>query len=109
MKTRIVSSLLLIALAAGALAAPGEAPFIDKELKALDTKVDADLAAGALTKPDGDELKREIGEVRSVEASGPTLTHATRRDLKEKISKIHKDLDLKESQAKALSSPSPTP
>jgi len=61
-----------------------------------------------LTKADGDELNRAIGEVRRVETSEPSLTGATRRDLREKLSKIQKDLERKENQAKALASASPS-
>ena len=108
MKTPILSSLLLFAIAAGAVADPDAAPFINHQLKELEKKVDGDLAAGALTKNDGDELKREIGQARSTEASLPSLTPATRRNLREQISKIQKDLELKENQDKALGSPSPS-
>ena len=109
MKTHIISLLSLAALSAGALAEPDAAPFINGQLKQLEKKVDADLAAGALTKTDGDEINREIAEVRSVEASVPALTGRTRRDLREKVSKIQKDLERKEAQAKAGASASPTP
>jgi hypothetical protein len=111
MKTAILSSLILFAIAAGAAADADKAPYINSQLKKLETKVQNDLADGALTKPDGDELTREIGEVRSVETSEPSLTRATRRDLREKVAKIQKDLERKEGQAKALAgaSASPTP
>jgi len=107
MKTPILSCLILIALA-GAAVAQANASSIAKQLDKLDAKVDADVADGALTKPDGDELKLEISEARSVETSDSTLTHGTRRNLRQKISKIHKDLALKEGQAKALASASPS-
>ena len=84
---------------------------MDKQIKELTKKVDADLATGALTKPDGDELKREIKHVETVAQSKPTLTPATRRNLREQLSKIQNDLGRKEDQAKALPSagPSATP
>jgi hypothetical protein len=36
------------------------------------------------------------------------LTKATRRDLREELARIRKDLERKEGQAKALASPSPS-
>jgi len=108
MKTPFFAFLSLLALATGAIAGPDSAPFLNKQLKALEKKIDADLSAGALTKPDGDELKRAIDHVQSVENSEPTLTPATRRDLREKVTKIQKDLERKENQAKALPSASPS-
>jgi len=108
MKTHIISLLSLAALSTGALAGPDAAPFINGQLKKLEKKVEADLAVGALTKNDGDELNREIASVRNVEQREPSLTRATRRDLREKVSKIQKDLERKEGQSKALSSASPS-
>jgi hypothetical protein len=108
MKTPLFSLATLIAIAAVAVAAPDAAPFINKQIKELEKQVSSDLASGALTKADGDELNRAIGEVRRVETSEPSLTGATRRDLREKLSKIQKDLERKENQAKALASASPS-
>ena len=108
MKTPLLSLATLVAIAAIATAAPDAAPFINKQIKELERKVSGDIASGALTKADGDELKREIGEVNRVESSEPSLTGATRRDLREKLSKIQKDLERKENQAKALASASPS-
>jgi hypothetical protein len=108
MKNPLVSLTVLFAIASVAVAAPDSAPFINKQLKELERKVTEDLASGALTKTDGDELTREIGQVRTVETSEPSLTGATRRDLREKVSKIQKDLERKEAQAKAIASASPS-
>jgi hypothetical protein len=108
MKTPIISSLVILALAAGAMA-EADAPHIDKEIRELTKKVDGDLAAGSLTQSDGDELKREISHVQSIRQSEPILTHRTRRDLRQDLAKIHKDLERKETQAKSLPAPSPTP
>ena len=94
---------MLLTLVAGATAEPP----INKEISQLEKKIDADLASGALTKPDGDELKLEVNEVKRVESSEPSLTLATRRDLRQKLSKLRKDLDLKENQEKALGAASP--
>jgi hypothetical protein len=106
-----VISLLLIPLATPALAAPDMAPFINNQIKQLTKKVDDDLAAGALTKSDADELLQAIDHVQSTETSEPSLTPRLRADLREKLSKIQVDLERKETQAKALSaaSASPTP
>jgi len=104
MKTPLFSLATLLAMAAASMAAP----FINKQLVELEKKVGSDLAGGALTKADGDELKREIKEVRTVEDSEPSLTRKTRRDLREKVSKIQKDLERKETQGKALGSASPS-
>jgi septal ring factor EnvC (AmiA/AmiB activator) len=109
MKTPLISSGLLLALAAGALADPDPAPFINKQIAELNKKVDADLTTGALTQADADELKREISHVQDIEQSEPSLTVRTRRDLRQQLSKIDQDLKRKEDQAKALASPSPTP
>jgi len=108
MKTSLVSSLLIVTLAAAAIAAPDAAPFINKQIRELNQKVDSDLASGALTQADGDELKRQISGVQNLERSEPSLTPATRRDMREKLSAITKDLERKEAQSKALASPSPS-
>jgi uncharacterized coiled-coil DUF342 family protein len=105
MKAIVISILLLPGIAA---AEPDRAPFINHQIEELTKKVDDDLAAGALTKSDGDELKRAIQHVQSVEQSEPTLTLRTRRDLREQLSGIQKNLERKEAQAKALGSPSPS-
>ena len=94
---------MLLALTAGATADAGGSGF-DKKLEKLDEKVNSDLADGALTKPDGDELKLEISEARSVATSDPKLARGTRRNLQQKIAKINKELALKEKQATALGS-----
>ena len=83
MKISLLSSLALLSLAAGAMAAPG----IDVQLTKLEKRVDNDLASGALTKSDGDELKREIGHVKSIKDTEPRLTRATRRDLRQDVAK----------------------
>jgi hypothetical protein len=100
--------LLLGVTAVGWAADPDTAPFIHHQIEALTKKVDGDLTAGALTKSDGDELKRSIQHVQSVVETEPSLTPRLRRDLREELSKIAKDLDRKEAQAKVLGSPSPT-
>lgn len=95
---------MVTALAGSALAgAPA-----NQELKTLEKKVEKDLANGTLTKSDGDELHREISEAQSME-SRPYLTKATRRDLRQKVGKIQKDLKLKEAETKALAAASPSP
>lgn len=109
MKTRFLSSLLVIALGAAAVAATESAPGVNKRLKKLEEKVDSDLAAGALTKPDGDELKREIAHVQQIEDEQSGLTGQTRRDLREDVAKIEKDLARKEATAKAMASASASP
>jgi hypothetical protein len=108
MKTHIVFFLSLTALSAGALAGPDVAPFINGQLKQLENKISADLSAGALTKNDGDELTREIASVRKVEESEPSLTGRTRRNLRQEVSRIQKNLERKEAQSRALASASPT-
>jgi hypothetical protein len=84
------------------------APFISHEIKTLTKKVDADQTAGTLTQSDVDELKRRIKHVQSVEESEPVLTRATRRDLREELANVRKDLERKEGQAKAMASASPS-
>jgi hypothetical protein len=86
---------------------PSVAPVINREIKQLTKKVDADLASGALTQTDGNELKRAINHVNSVETSEPSLTPRTRADLREQLSKIAVEIQRKEAQTKALASPSP--
>jgi hypothetical protein len=108
MKTLLFFMCVVLALGTGAMAEPDRAPFIDKQIKELTKKVDADLASGALTKTDGDELKRSIKHVQTVAQSEPTLTPLTRRNLREELSKIQSDLARKENQAKALPSASPS-
>jgi len=109
MKTHLITLLSVTALCAGALAEPDAAPFINGQLRQLENKVSADLTAGALTKNDGDELNREIANVRKIEESEPSLAPATRRALRQQVSRIQKDLERKEAQSKALASASPTP
>ena len=113
MKTRLLSSLMIVSLAAtAAFAKPpggGRGPAIDGQVTELEKKVQSDLTSGALTKPDADELKRELDQVHTTMTNEPSLTEATRRDLREKLSKIRHDLQLKESLAKGLASPSATP
>ena len=99
---------MVIPLAA-AVADPDPAPFINKQIKDLNTKIASDLASGKLTQTDADELKQAVDHVKNVEASEPSLTPRTRADLREDLSRITKDLERKEDQSKALSSPSPTP
>ena len=107
--------MLLSIAAAGRAADPADsadsdkAPFINHQIDVLTKKVDDDRATGALTQTDADELKQEIQHVRNVEQTEPVLTHRTRRDLREQLEKIQKDLDRKEAQAKALPSASPSP
>ena len=108
MKPRLFSLLMVIPLAA-AVADPDPAPFINKQIKDLTTKIASDLASGKLTQPDADELKKAVDHVKNVEASEPSLTPRTRADLREDLSKITQDLKRKEAQASALSSPSPSP
>ena len=108
MKPRLFSLLMLIPFAA-ALADPDPAPFINQQIKALTKQIADDLASGKLTQTDADELKQAVDHVKNVEASEPSLTPRTRADLREELSKITKDLERKEAQSQALSSPSPTP
>lgn len=107
MKTRVLSLLMVIPLAA-AIAEPDAAPFINKQIKELTKQIADDLAAGKLSQSDADELKNQVDHVKNVEASEPSLTPRTRADLREDLSRITKDLERKEEQAKAASA-SPTP
>lgn len=111
MKAFAISLLLLLPLARIASADPDPAPFINGQIKQLNKKIADDLASGALTKADADELKREVDHVQKVEDSEPSLTPKTRANLREDLSKISKDLERKEAEAKAMGSatPSPTP
>jgi len=109
MKALAFSLLLLIPLARTASADPDPAPFINNQIKQLNKSIDADLAAGTLTQADADELKRQVKHVQAVEDSEPSLTPKTRRDLREDLSKISKDLERKEEAAKATGSASPSP
>ena len=108
MKPRLFSLLMVIPFAA-ALADPDPAPFINHQIKELTKQIASDLASGKLTKTDADELSQAVEHVKNVEASEPSLTPRTRADLREDLSRITKDLERKEDQAQALSSPSPTP
>jgi ubiquinone biosynthesis protein UbiJ len=94
---------------AAALADPDPAPFINHQIKELTKQIADDLTSGKLTKNDADELTQAVEHVKNVEASEPSLTPRTRADLREDLSRITKDLERKEDQSKALSSPSPTP
>ena len=104
MKIPFVSLSMLVLIATGAMAGPDRA--INGQIDKLTKKVSEDLAGGMLTQSDADELNREISQVQGVEQSEPSLTRRTREDLREKLSKIQKDLERKEAQAKALASPS---
>jgi|ERR1700678_3868269 len=108
MKPRLFSLLMVIPFAA-ALADPDPAPFINHQIKELTKQIADDLTSGKLTKNDADELTQAVEHVKNVEASEPSLTPRTRADLREDLSRITKDLERKEDQSKALSSPSPTP
>jgi hypothetical protein len=108
MKPRFFSLLMVIPFAA-ALADPDPAPFINHQIKELTKQIADDLTSGKLTKNDADELTQAVEHVKNVEASEPSLTPRTRADLREDLSRITKDLERKEDQSKALSSPSPTP
>jgi len=108
MKTQVIFLLSLVALSTIVLAEPDRAPFINGQLKQLEAKVEKDLDTGKLTKSDGDELNRQIASVRRIEESEPSLTPRTRRGLREEVSKIQKNLERKEGQAKALASASPS-
>jgi len=112
MKTPSILLLALLAMAAGATAQePDRAPFINKQIKELTAKVASDLASGALTQSDADELNRAIQHVKATEDSEPTLMPKTRRDMREDLAKIEYDLVHKEAAVKASGSPgaSPTP
>jgi len=109
MKAPILLTLSLLAFALPAFAVPpDDAPMISKEVKRLEERIHKDTAAGALTTPDADELNREVEHVKGLVAKEPSLTPATRRDLREKLGRIRNSLDLKEMQAKALPSSSPS-
>ena len=108
MKATTIFIVMLLAAAGGRAEEPEAAPFIHHQIETLTKKVDGDLTAGALTKSDGDELKRSIQHVQSVVESEPSLTPRLRRDLREELSKIAKNLDRKEAQTKGLPSPSPS-
>ncbi len=108
MKTSAIFILVLLAIGFTVRAVdPDRAPFISHEIRAFTKKVDEDRTAGTLTQSDADELKRKIDRVKSVEQSEPSLTRATRRDLREELATLRKDLERKEGQGKALASPSP--
>lgn len=108
MKATAIFIVMLLAIGvAGRAVDSDNAPFISHEIKALTKKVDADQSAGTLTRNDADELKRRIKHVRSVEESEPVLTRATRRDLREELANVRKDLERKEGQGKAMASASP--
>jgi uncharacterized phage infection (PIP) family protein YhgE len=109
MKPLIYSLLIALPLATCAWAAPEEAPFINKQIKALTQQISDDLAAGKLTQSDADQLKGEVKHVQDVLDNEPSLTPKTRRDLREDLSKIDKDLERKEAEAKAMASPSASP
>ncbi|MGA3171811.1 MAG: hypothetical protein ABSE62_12460 [Chthoniobacteraceae bacterium] len=115
MKTPVLFSVLFIAVAAVAMADPDAppavdaAPFINRQIRQLTARVNADRASGALTQADADELTRDINQVKQLEASEPSLMPKTRRDMREKLSAITVDLLRKENQAKAMASASPTP
>jgi hypothetical protein len=114
MKTPFLFSILVLTVAAVAMAqdAPppvDAAPFINKQIRQLTARVNADRASGALTQADADELTRDINAVQQLETSEPSLTPKTRRDMREKLSAITQDLLRKEAQAKAMGSASPTP
>jgi septal ring factor EnvC (AmiA/AmiB activator) len=107
MKHRFIP--LLAFLSAVIIARADSFKALDHQLAELSKRINGDVESHALTQPDADELNRDIARVQNVEQSEPTLTKATRRDLKEQVEKIKKSLDLKEAQAKALASSSPAP
>ena len=111
MKTTLLFPVLLLAMGAACAADPDPAPFINHQIKELTEKVTRDLAAGALSQADADLLKQEIAHVQSTEDNEPSLTGKTRRDMREQLSKIDKDLQRDEATAKAMAaaSASPTP
>jgi len=107
MKSPIITILALIGAATVAMADPQGA--ITAHLKQLSDKVDADLAANAITKVDGDELHQQIDHVQHISDSEPVLTHKTHLDLARDIGKIEKSLAEKEAAVKATANASPTP
>jgi len=114
MKPSLLSLLLFLLLAivspAFAEVDVDVAPFINKQIKELTAKITSDLASGALTQTDADELRHAVAAVKNLETSEPSLTPRIRVDMREKLSAIAKDLQRKEAQAKALSSSSsPSP
>ena len=103
MKALLLPMTATLFVTAAAYAGPKEA--VDGFTKRLND----DIAANALTKPDADELKREIGQMQAIMEQDPNRTKKTNRDLERLSTKISKDFDRKEAQAKAEAAQSPTP
>jgi hypothetical protein len=72
--------------------------------------LEADVAAGTITKDDGDKLSARISHVRHVVDGESRMTRETRRIMREELDRIEKDLADKEgAKAGASASPSATP
>jgi len=106
MKTCFISSIIVLSLGVASIALGAEP---DKQLTALQAKVQNELSTGALTQSDADELSREIQHAESIADRGAALTHATKRDARQDVAKIEKDLARKEAVAKAMAAASASP
>lgn len=115
MRNWTLVSAALFSFALFAAAAPDAAPLVDARSKALEKKIQADLASGAISKIDGDELQRKLSRVKRMEEDAQRsgrITGKTRGDLRESLAKLDEDLARKEKQQKAAmaaASPSATP
>ena len=110
---RLIAFATGLALASAHLAAQDPAPNLKHRIETTGKKINADIASGALTKTDGDELRRELDRIKRIDAEGEQsgrLTRKTRVDIFRDFQKLQKDLARKELQAQALkASATPSP
>ena len=120
MKASLLSLVALLALSSGVFAQMQEpnsfgtppqikAPVINGDIKRLNARLQADIAARTLSDVDVDDIKRRIQDVQNEEQNITTLTPAIRADLRGKLAKIKSDLDREEAEAQPAASPAPSP
>lgn len=111
---KLLSLLAITALAfvTSINAAPTDAPFIDGRIEALQTRIDSGLKSGKLTPIEGNSLNRELNQIRKTEEQvrkTGTITPRTRKNLRNDLEKLEKNMERKEHNPNPASSPSASP
>lgn len=92
------------------------APTEDTRAEGMDKKIDTDVAAGTISKTDGETLHHQLDRVKKMDAEAMrthVLTARNKGEIKKDLDKLDKDLARKEKQATAAAaaaaaaSPSP--
>lgn len=112
MKRIALLAIASIAILTSAIADPTDAPFIDKRIKALETRIEAGLKSGRLTTVEGNSLNRELNQIKKTEEQvrrTGTITPRTRANLRGDLEKLENNIERKEHNPNPASSPSPSP